>query len=74
MHTVTCTVINDTTYNTDNANQPFVTTASRETGQSSACFDFVVFDIAISYKDKSGVRRTASFNSFDTGFAKVEGT
>ena len=72
--TVTCTVRNDTTYNTDNANQPFVTTASGESGQSSACFDFVLFDIAISYKDKSGVRRTASFSSFDTGFAKVEGT
>ena len=37
--TVTCTIYNDSTHNTDNPNQPYVTVGSGESGSSNSCFD-----------------------------------
>jgi hypothetical protein len=70
----TCTVFNSTTHNTDAANQPFVTTVSGLGGADGSCFDFVLLSIKITYKDKSGVRRSSTYDAFATGTAKVEGT
>ena len=72
--TVTCTVLNSTTHNTDNPNQPYTATGSGESGCASECFDFVLLSTTITYKDKSGALQTASYDAFATGSSKVTGT
>ncbi len=72
--TVTCTVFNSTTHNTDNPNQPYTAVTSGESGMSSDCFSSVLVTMTLKYKDKSGVQRTASFSTFGTGSSQVAGT
>ena len=71
--TVTCTIFNDSTHNTDNPNQPYATVGGGESGASNSCFDLVLMTLTIRYKDKNGTVRTSSFSSFATGAARVEG-
>jgi len=75
--TATCTLTNFTTHNTDNADQPKVTVEigldGSGTGRGS-CFADVYLTTKVSYKDKSGVLRTATFSAFGPGSTTVEGT
>jgi hypothetical protein len=64
--TVTCTVFNDSTHNTDNPSQPYVTVTSGESGMSGSCIDLVLVTITVTYKDKTGTVRTSTFSSFAT--------
>jgi hypothetical protein len=71
---VTCSVEDDAFHNNDNANQPFTSVASGESGDLSDCLNTVLLTVTVSYKDRGGVRRTVTSSSFSTSSLVVQGT
>lgn len=68
----TCRIDNNSTHNTDDPNQPYVEVQVVLEG-GGPCISNVGTTITISYKDKGGVRRTASSGQLNGGTLKVEG-
>ena len=73
--TVTCDVLNETSHNTDSAEQPYVSVATAVSGDNSACSEPISVTIYVEYKDKSGVQRNATFSAArSAGSVTISGT
>jgi hypothetical protein len=71
---VTCSIEDDAFHNNDNANQPFTSLTSGESGDVNDCLNTALLTVTVSYKDRGGIQRTVTTSSFSTTNIVVQGT